>query len=150
MTCTSAGSTITVNDRNAFSASFNFLRWKSPNGIQTGLSSTTGAGITGNGDDTVTVRNGKATWTSTFPPAASSTRSVMASIPTARPTASTRPSSASGLGYLDVSVAGVQLGPATYLPRVEPMETRHEFADDLSWAKGKHTIKFGFSLEHVQ
>ena len=41
-----------LNDRNTFSASFNFLRWKSPNGIQTGLSSTTGAGITGNGDDT--------------------------------------------------------------------------------------------------
>src|SRR5580692_596213 len=37
-----------LNDRNTFSASFNFLRWKSPNGIQTGLSSTTGAGITGN------------------------------------------------------------------------------------------------------
>src|SRR5208283_2529352 len=53
-----------LNDRNDFSASFNFLHWKSPNGIQTGLSSTTGAGITGNGDDRVTVRNGKATWTS--------------------------------------------------------------------------------------
>ena len=40
-----------LNDKNTFSASFNFLRWMSPNGIQTGLSSTTGAGITGNGDD---------------------------------------------------------------------------------------------------
>ena len=44
-----------------------------------------------------------------------------------------------GLGYLDVAVAGVQLGPATYLPRVEPLEVRNEFADDVSWAKGKHT-----------
>ena len=54
-----------------------------------------------------------------------------------------------GLGYLDVSVAGVQLGPATYLPRVEPLEVRHEIADDVSWTKGKHTIKSGFTFEHV-
>ena len=54
-----------------------------------------------------------------------------------------------GLGYLDVAVAGVQLGPATYLPRVEPLEIRNEFADDVSWAKGKHMIKFGFTFEHV-
>jgi hypothetical protein len=47
-------------------------------------------------------------------------------------------------------VAGVQLGPATYLPRVEPLETRNEFADDLSWAKGKHMIKLGVSFENVQ
>ena len=42
-----------------------------------------------------------------------------------------------GLGYLDVSVAGVQLGPATYLPRVEPLEVRNEFADDVSWVEGQ-------------
>jgi len=30
------------------------------------------------------------------------------------------------------------------------METRNEFADDLSWAKGKHLIKFGATVEHVQ
>ena len=52
-----------MSDKNTFSTSFNFLRWVSPNGIQTGLSSTSGAGISGDGDDTVTVRNGKATWT---------------------------------------------------------------------------------------
>ena len=46
-------------------------------------------------------------------------------------------------------MAGVQLGPATYLPRVEPLEVRHEFADDVSWAKGKHTIKVGITFEHV-
>ncbi len=55
-----------------------------------------------------------------------------------------------GLGYLDVAVAGVQLGPATYLPRVEPLEVRNEFADDVSWAKGKHVFKVGLTFEHVQ
>jgi hypothetical protein len=47
-------------------------------------------------------------------------------------------------------VAGVQLGPANYLPRVEPMETRNEFADDVSWSKGKHMLKFGVTFENVQ
>ena len=46
-------------------------------------------------------------------------------------------------------MAGVQLGPATYLPRVEPLEVRHEIADDFSWVKGRHTIKFGMTFEHV-
>ena len=52
-----------ASDKNTFTAEFNFLRWWSPNGIQTGLDSTTGAGITGNGDDSVRVRNGKLGWT---------------------------------------------------------------------------------------
>jgi len=137
-----------ANSRNAFSASFNFLRWLSPNGIQTGLSSTTGAGITGNGDDTVTVRNGRATWTSTF--TNNLVNSFRYGLDTDRQADSfDQAELGGGLGYLDVSVAGVQLGPATYLPRVEPMETRHEFADDLNWARGKHTIKVGMSFEHV-
>ncbi len=138
-----------VNDRNTFSASFNFLHWKSPNGIQTGLSSTTGAGITGNGDDSVAVRNGKATWTSVL--TNSLVNSFRYGLDTDRQADGfDQAELGGGLGYLDVAVAGVQLGPATYLPRVEPLETRNEFADDLSWAKGKHMIKFGFTFEHVQ
>ena len=48
---------------NTLSASFNFLRWLSPNGIQTNIASTTGAAIGSNGDDSVRVRNGRGTWT---------------------------------------------------------------------------------------
>jgi hypothetical protein len=136
------------NDRNTFSASFNFLRWKSPNGIQTGLSSTTGAGITGNGDDSVSVRNGKATWTSVL--SNSLVNSFRYGLDTDRQADGfDQAELGGGLGYLDVSVAGVQLGPATYLPRVEPLEVRHEIADDVSLVKGKHTIKFGMTFEHV-
>ncbi|HTS75204.1 MAG TPA: TonB-dependent receptor [Bryobacteraceae bacterium] len=137
-----------LNDKNTFSASFNFLRWFSPNGIQTGLSSTTGAGITGNGDDAVTVRNGKATWT--FVPNGNWVNSFRYGLDTDRQSDGfDQAELGSGLGYLDVSVAGVQLGPATYLPRVEPLELRNEFADDVSWARGKHMIKFGVTFEHV-
>ncbi len=137
-----------LNDRNTFSADFNFLRWKSPNGIQTGLSSTTGAGITGNGDDTVALRNGKATWTSVFNN--STVNSFRYGLTTDREADGFDQSElGGGLGYLDVSVAGVQLGPATYLPRVQPLEIRNEFADDFSFVKAKHNIKIGFSYEHV-
>ncbi len=137
-----------MNDKNTFSASFNFLHWKSPNGIQTGLSSTTGAGITGNGDDSVAVRNGKATWTSVI--TNNLVNSFRYGLDTDRQADSFDTAElGGGLGYLDVSVAGVQLGPATYLPRVEPMETRNEIADDVSWNKGKHLIKVGMTYEHV-
>ncbi len=137
-----------LNDKNTFSVSFNFLRWVSPNGIQTGLSSTTGAGITGNGDDTVSVRNGKATWTSVI--TNNLVNSFRYGLDTDRQADSfDNAELGGGLGYLDVSVAGVQLGPATYLPRVQPLEVRNEIADDLSWNKGKHLIKFGMTFEHV-
>ena len=137
-----------LSDRNTFSADFNFLRWKSPNGIQTGLSSTTGAGITGNGDDSVTVRNGKATWISVI--SNTMVNSFRYGLDTDRQADGFDQSElGGGLGYLDVSVAGVQLGPATYLPRVEPLEVRHEIADDYSWVKSRHTIKLGITFEHV-
>lgn len=138
-----------LNDKNTFSASFNFLRWFSPNGIQTGLSSTTGAAITGNGDDAVTVRNGRATWT--MVPNGALVNSFRYGLDTDRQGDSFDTAElGSGLAYLDVSVAGVQLGPATYLPRVEPLETRNEVADDVTWTKGRHIFKFGGTYVNTQ
>ena len=51
------------NDRNSFSASINYLKWLSVNGIQTGLVSTSGAAVGTNGDDSVRDRMGKLQWT---------------------------------------------------------------------------------------
>ena len=137
-----------LNDKNTFSASFNFLRWLSPNGISSNLSSTTGAAITGNGDDSVIVRNGKATWTSVI--TNNLVNSFRYGLDTDRQADTfDQAELGGGLGYLDVSVNGVQLGPPTYLPRVEPLEVRNEIADDVSWNKGKHLIKAGMTFEHV-
>ncbi len=137
------------SDKNTFSTSFNFLRWFSPNGIQTGLSSTTGAGVTGNGDDAVTVRNGKATWT--YVPNGSFVNAFRYGLDTDRQGDGFDSAElGTGLGYLNVNPAGVTLGPATYLPRVEPLEVRNEFADDISWSKGKHLIKFGGNYVNTQ
>jgi len=138
-----------LNDRNTFVAEFNFLRWLSPNGIQTGLSSTSGAGITGNGDDSVRVRNGKFGWTAV--PTNSIVNVFRFGVDTDRQADSfDQAELGGGLGYLDVSVGGVQLGPATYLPRVEPSETRHEYADDITWTKGKHSLKTGFNVARTE
>lgn len=133
------------SEKNTFTASFNFLRWISPNGIQTGLSSTTGAGITGNGDDFVTLRNGSASWT--YVPNGSIVNNFRYGLYTDREADGyDNAELGGGLGFLDVSVAGVQLGPPTYLPRIQPLEVRNQFADDLSWSKGKHIFKFGVDI----
>ena len=138
-----------LSERNSFSASFNFLHWKSPNGIQTGISSTTGAGITGNGDDAVRVRNGR--FTETFVPNSSFVNEFQFGWDTDRQ-ADTFDNAelGGGLGYLDVSVAGTQLGPATYLPRIEPSESRFQFMDHASWTKGTHLIKFGVDIASTE
>jgi hypothetical protein len=133
------------SDKHTFTAEFNFLRWLSPNGIQTGLDSTSGAGITGNGDDSVRVRNGKLGWT--WVPTNNFVNNFHFGVDTDRQADSfDNAELGGGLGYLDVSVDGVQLGPATYLPRVEPSETRFEFSDDATLVKSNHTIKFGFNF----
>src|SRR5580658_4202098 len=134
-----------LSEKNTFATSFNFLRWISPNGIQTGLSSTVGAGITGNGDDFVTLRNGSASWT--YVPNGSIVNNFRYGLYTDREADGyDNAELGGGLGFLDVAVGGVQLGPPTYLPRVQPMETRNQFADDLSWSRGKHLMKFGVDI----
>lgn len=131
-----------MNDRNSISASFNFLHDISPNGIQTGASSTSGSALTGNGDDAVTVRNGHIAWT--FVPTSSFVNELRYGIATDRQWDGFDNSElGQGLGYLQVSVNGTTLGPASYLPRTEPMETRNSFQDNASLTKGAHTIKFG-------
>jgi len=138
-----------MSDRNTFTAEFNFLRWWSPNGIQTGLSSTSGAGINGNGNDSVRVRNAKLQWTSV--PTSSFVNTFRFGWDTDRQADSFNQASlGDGLGYLNVSVGGVQLGPANYLPRVEPSETRYEFSDDANWVRGNHSFKFGFGAFNTE
>ena len=51
------------NEQHTFSAGLNYMRFQSPNGIQTGAVSTTGAAIGSNGDDSARVRNGRLDWT---------------------------------------------------------------------------------------
>jgi len=138
-----------LNDRNTLTAELNYQQMLSPNGIQTGAVVTYGGQITSNGDDSVRVRNGKLGWISV--PTNNIVNEFRIGWFTDRQ-ADTFDNSLLGadLGYLAVTVAGQGLGSTTYLPRVEPNETRWQFADNASWTKGKHFIKFGFDIASTE
>ena len=53
-----------VSDRNHLSASFNYLKWVSPNGFQTQAVFNNGQGVGANGDSSVRTRYGRLAWTS--------------------------------------------------------------------------------------
>ena len=56
-------------ERHSLSLSFNYLRWLSPNGIQTQAVRNDGAAVGGNGDSTVRARYGRLSWMSILSPA---------------------------------------------------------------------------------
>jgi hypothetical protein len=135
------------NERNSFSASFNFLHFLSPNGIQTAVALNTGAAIGSNGDATVRVRNGRLNWTAI--PRNDMVNEFRFGWFNDRQADTFNPDlQTAGLGYVALSVAGQSsLGAgANYLPRVNPNERRFQFADSLSWTRGRHAMKFGVDI----
>jgi hypothetical protein len=135
-----------LSDHNTLSASLNYMQFTSFNGLQqTNLVSTTGQAINGNGNDFGRVRNGKLSWTSV--PTSSFVNEFRYGWATDLEGDDANPALlGQSLGLLDVSVVGVQLGPINYLPRVEPDERRHQFADNASWTKGRHVVKAGLDI----
>src|SRR5579863_4463978 len=137
-----------LNDKNTLSASLNIMRFVSPNGLQqTAVAYTTGNAINGNGNDTAFVRNGKVSLVSV--PASNFVNEFRYGLSTDRLADTLNPALNGSLGLLDVSAAGVTLGAVNYLPRVEPMEVRNEFADNATWVKGKHILKVGADISSV-
>jgi len=131
------------SERHSLSASFNYLRWISPNGIQTQAVLNNGNGVGNNANSTVRTRYGRLAWMA---------------IPT--PTAVNEfrfgwfkdrlfddvneqlipPET----GRVQITVQSQpNLGVATAYPRLNPSENRFQFADNLTWTLGRHTWKFG-------
>ena len=138
-----------LSDRNTLSASFNFMQFRTPDGLQnTLIASTTGQAINGNGNDYSHVKNGRLAWTSV--PTSSFVNEFrfgwMSDLDGDDPDLSL----VGPLGLLGVSVNGQAIGPINYLPRVEPRERRIEFADNIAWVKGSHTIKAGFDVDDAE
>lgn len=136
-------------DMHSISASFNYLRWISPNGIQTAVALTNGGGVGSNGDSTVRTRYGRLSWTGIL----KSTVVNEARFGWFKDrlydefNASQVPST----GFATISVASVSnLGMANYLPRLNPSENRYQFADNLTWTVGRHTAKFGFDFVNTR
>jgi hypothetical protein len=134
-------------EKNTFSATFNFLHDLSPNGLQSAIALTNGSGVAGNGDDSVRVRTLTLSWTAV--PAPTIVNEARFSWYTDREADDFNKLALSGgVGLVQLTVAQVSnLGAGlNYLPRVDPNERRFQVADNLSWTKGKHMLKFGLDI----
>jgi hypothetical protein len=134
------------NDRNSFTVSFNYLKWFSPDGIQTGLVSTTGAAVSTNGDDSVRDRIGSASWT--YVPRNNIVNEFRFGWFKDRQADDFDPALVAGYahGTLGLTVtSGPSLGAYNILPRILPSENRFQYMDNISWVKGRHSFKFGAS-----
>ncbi len=139
-----------LNDRNSFSASFNYLRWISPSGIQSAAVLNNGGAIGNNGLSTVRARNARLAWTSLV----SSTMVNEFRFGWFKDRQADDVSS-QYLPYTGftgtLTINGVSnLGTANYLPRVQPTEDRFQFADNLSVTWGRHLVKFGFDTAQTR
>ncbi|HEU0124271.1 MAG TPA: TonB-dependent receptor [Bryobacteraceae bacterium] len=131
------------NERNAVSLSFNYLRWISPNGIQTQAVLNNGNGVGNNADSTVRTRYGRASWT--FIPTNTVVNELRYGWFKDRLYDSVNASLIPALtGSVQITVQGqTNLGVADAYPRLNPSENKNQIADNLTWTVGKHTIKFG-------
>ena len=135
------------SEKNSFSASFNYQRFLSPNGLHTAIASTTGAALNENGNDSVRVRNGRLAWTSTTGPTL--VNEARFGWMTDRQADTYNADQFNpGTGYIGLEVAGQAglSGTPNYLPRVQPDEQRFQYADNASWTKGKHILRFGVDI----
>ena len=137
--------------RNSFTVDMNYLKWLSMNGIQTGISSTSGAAVGTNGDDSVRDRMARFSWT--FIPTSTTVNEARAGWFKDRQADDFDPTlqAAYPIGNLSLSVAGVStLGGYNILPRILPSENRYEFVDNLSKVTGRHSFKFGVDIAKTE
>jgi hypothetical protein len=137
-------------ERHSFSASLNYLRWISPNGLQSAAVLNNGAGIGNNASSTVRSRYGRLAWT--FLPSNTVVNEFRfgwfkdkqfdyVSNDLIWP----------GVGQLGLTIQGQQnLGTAVNYPRLNPSENRFQFADTVTWTLGKHTWKAGVDILHTE
>ncbi len=138
------------NERHSFTVGMNMLRWVSPNGLQTQAVLNNGNGVGNNVDSSVRDKYGRASWT--FIPTPTMVNELrynwfydkLFDYPNQ---SLALPSSIVPQGFLGISITGQSyLGTATDYPRLNPIETRHQIADTLTWIKGSQTVKFGFEF----
>lgn len=131
-----------LSPNHRLSNALNILRWNSPNGIYTGPTLT----VTelGNGSDSVANEFDVTTWTWII-----NTRLVNeARFQYGRDFEYESPN-ASGPSFLISAAAS--FGMPNFLPRAKyPDEKRYQWADNLSWAHGRHQVKMGLDINYVR
>jgi hypothetical protein len=130
-------------ENNSFSASFNILRWVSPNGLQTQAVLNNGFGMGNNANSSVRAKYGRLTWTNVASPWIVNELRLS----WFNDKQYDYPSDAlmiPGIGFLGINFTGQNnLGTATDYPRTNPLENRYQISDTLSWTIGEHSLKFG-------
>ncbi len=137
--------------KNSFSISMNYMRFISPMGVQTGATSTSGAALGTNGDDSVRDRYGKISWT--YVPNGAMVNEFRFGWFKDRQADDVDPTYSKGwpIGATALSVGGVSpLSGYNVLPRINPSENRYQFVDVFSWNKGRHAMKFGFDSTRTE
>jgi hypothetical protein len=147
-----------INDRNLFSVSYNRLRWESPNGIQTQAVNTRGRSSFG--DDFVEVDSLNArlqtTLTSNFLNEFrfqyGRDNEFQFSTPPLPGEPTTSATAVGGVRSPSVFITGgLEFGTPTFLERPAfPDEFRWQFANTMTYTRGRHTLKFGGDINYVK
>jgi hypothetical protein len=137
-------------DSDSFSFSMNYLRWLSPNGIQTQAVLTNGNGIGNNANSTVRTRYGRAQWTRVV--SSNAVNEARFGWFKDRLFDEVNPELIPPVtGRLGLTVANqANLGTAIDYPRLNPSEQRFQFVDTMNWNVGRHGLKFGVDIISTQ
>lgn len=146
-----------INNSNLFSISYNRLRWESPNGIQTQAVNTRSR--SNFGDDFVEVDSVNGRLQSTisanilneFRFQYGRDFETQFSTPPLPGEPATSSTAVGGTRAPNVFIQnGLEFGTPTFLERSAfPDERRYQFANTVSWIKGRHSIKFGADINRV-
>jgi hypothetical protein len=132
------------SQQHRLSASFNYLRWISPNGFQTQSVLNNGEGYGANGDSSVRTRYGRFDWK--YIPDGTRINEFRFGWFKDRHADNLNPSLIPGAtGLINLTVEGqANLGVSSDLPRLDPSENRFQLADSFTWMRDRHTLRFGF------
>jgi hypothetical protein len=132
------------------SASFNYLRWISPNGFQTQTVVNDGSGIGANGNSSVRTRYGRLEWM--YVPNGSHINEFRFGWFKDRHGDDLNPKlNPAATGLTQIIVQGQpNLGVSSDLPRVDPSENRFQITDNFTRVFGEHSLRFGFDLLNTE
>ncbi len=140
-----------ISERNRWSTEFNYLDFRSPNGIQTSSVLTNGGAVGNNANTNVFDRTLKSGLTTVV--ASNAVNQLQFGMFKDRQYDPNSPSLEPPTGPSSFSITTGSLsniGYATSYPRLHPSELRFQLADTYSWTLGINAIKFGVDWAHTE
>ena len=138
------------SDKNNVTLSFNLLNFTSPNGAISSVAATNASGVGTNGIQSAKTRTARISDTYIVSNAMLNEARFGWFKDRRGQDLNSALNPPNGL-LSGLTVAGQSnLGVSTNIPNIQPSEDRYQFADDLSWTKGKHQIKFGVDFAFLR